>query len=515
MLRNRSLLAVTAIVLGALIVIAVLALAPSSEDSSAGVLIQGDANCDQTVDTRDALADLKEVAEIEPPAACVFLAGDVDCSGAIEANDVTGILLFHANATQPSGGAGCPPIGEPVTSPTVTTSPSLIGSPTPTPTAGSPTSTPTPAPTLGTSYSAQPVLPSGYLGIASGSVIEFALIPGRPNEAIVALQSGYIYRVALDESFAPALWGDLHTLVENATGGEEGLLSVAFSPTFESDGRVYIYYTEGSPAPSVLTRYSATADDLDEGSEERLITVDQPYRNHNGGHIVFGNDGMLYFGYGDGGSSGDPGHRAQRMSTLLGKVIRIDVSAQSGYAVPEDNPFTGAPCPVDRPEGDTTTCSEIFALGFRNPFRMMNDPTSGEIWIGDVGQGDWEEVDRLAQGGNFGWACYEGFAQYDYNDPGNACSGKSFVMPRTVYSQSPSRAVTGGTIYRGSDIPELYGYYIYADFYSGHIWAVNPNDDSDAVQIADVPLNISSFTLAADGELYIVSYSDGILQLAP
>jgi glucose/arabinose dehydrogenase len=557
MLKNRRLLAlgaVTALAALTAVIIAVLALAPKSNDSQAGELVQGDADCSQTVDARDSLADLALSARIDSEANCVVQAGDVDCDDEIDSADAAAILRYSAVGQQEDNSSGnCAPIGTviatrtPTSTPPRTPTPTHTSTPTPTPTAtatasggasgsATPTAHPsgsqppvTTAPATGTpgpcagpgggaslppapgsggtpqsgAYDVQEVLSQDDLGDAADSAIEFALIPGRPNEAIVADQSGYIYRVALDQSFAPQPWGDVHSLVEFS--GEQGLLSVAFSPNFQNDCRVYLYYTKGSPQPSVLARFRATPSGLIEDSEEPLLTIEQPYTNHNGGHIVFGKDGYLYIGFGDGGSAGDPGNRAQNMGTLLGKMVRIDVSPQFGYTVPSDNPF------VDGPGGNR---DEIYALGFRNPFRFTSDPVSGDIWIGDVGQNNYEEVDRLVKGGNYGWDCREGFHEYSSNSDPVCDNPPSFIEPRAEYDHSGgNQAVTGGVIYRGDDMPELYGWYVHADFYSGRIWAVNPNDSSGAVQIAQPSLNISAFTLAADGEMYLVSYSNGIYRL--
>ncbi len=329
-----------------------------------------------------------------------------------------------------------------------------------------------------------------------------ALIPGRPNEAVIALQSGLLYRVALDQSFAPQRWGDVSGRLTD--GGEQGLLALAFSPSYQSDCRMYLYYTRGSPEPSVLSRFTSSPEGgLNAASEEVLIETEQPYANHNGGDIVFGTDGYLYLGYGDGGSGGDPQDRAQNMSTLLGKMIRIDVSTASGYTVPSDNPFV---------DGAGGARDEIYALGLRNPFRFSSDPVTGEIWIGDVGQGEWEEVSRLQAGGNYGWDCYEGPSEYDYTS--SKCDGKSFVGPRASFDHSDgSRAVTGGVIYRGDGMPELYGWYIYTDFYNGRIRALNPAASSGDVLLGETSANIASFVLAPDGEIYLVTYSNGIHRL--
>lgn len=255
-------------------------------------------------------------------------------------------------------------------------------------------------------------------------------------------------------------------------------------------------------------RYIATPEGgLDSNTKQVLLTVEQPYANHNGGHIVFGNDGDLYLSLGDGGSENDPNDKGQNMTTDLSKIIRIDVSGQTGYTVPADNPFVG----------QSGAKPEIYALGFRNPFRTSIDPVTGDLWVGDVGQDTWEEVDRVVKGGNYGWSCYEGLVKFsNYDDPENGCSSKTFQEPRAVYGHGDgNQAVTGGAIYRGAGLPELYGYYVYADFYSGNVWAVNTNDASPAIQlISHLSHNISDFVLAANGEIYLMTYSDGLYQLS-
>jgi glucose/arabinose dehydrogenase len=276
--------------------------------------------------------------------------------------------------------------------------------------------------------------------------------------------------------------------------GEQGLLSIAFSPTFESDGRVYLYYTRGSPDESVLARYQTTPDGLDAGSEEVLIEVPQFAGNHNGGHIVFDAAGHLLLSLGDGGGGGDPEGNGQNFNTLLGSVLRIDVSGDSGYAIPPDNPFG----------------NEVFAYGLRNPWRMSIDRATGDIWLGDVGQNQFEEINRIVRGGNYGWNCYEGFVEYDISD---ACVNESFVQPRAAYNHDFGVAVTGGFVYRGAALPELSGWYVYGDFYSGLLWAANTADASDPVLLSETGVNIASFSELPDSELLIVSYTDGVFRL--
>ncbi len=549
MLKDPRVAAAAGIAALALVVVVAIALAPwSSGNSGAESLQQGDANCDQVVDALDALAVLHVAANVPPLPDCAQQTADVDCSNSINAVDAIEIMGYAAGIPSRTGGAAaaeqtCPPIGSqldtPTSSPTSTAtvppptpSPTPTSSPSPTPqppTASPPPHTPgdcsgpgggaslpsAPSPTSPPSadaYGATQVLSAGYLGSAADNAIEFAVIPGRPNEGVIATQAGYIYHVMLDGSSEPTLWGDVHSLV-TFKNDEQGLLSLAFSPSYTQDCRVYLYYTPGSPFPTVLARFLSTPEGgLDFGSKEVLIQVEEFAANHNGGNIVFDSSGYLYFSVGDGGGAGDPHRRGQALSTLLGKVSRIDVSGQSGYSIPSGNPFAGdgSKCTIPRSANDTSTCPEIYAYGFRNPFRISIDPVSGQLWAGDVGQSAWEEVDLVTNGGNYGWSCREGPVTY------NACAVTSFVEPRAYYGHSDgNQAVTGGVIYHGASMPELYGWYVYADFYSGNVWAVNPADSSDAVQITHHGgHNISDFILAANGEVYMLDYYSGLYQLS-
>lgn len=333
-----------------------------------------------------------------------------------------------------------------------------------------------------------------------GDMLDFALIPGTDNAALIARQNGEIWRVSLDGSFGPSMFGNLDPIV--TSGGEQGLLSLALSPQFQSDGRVYVYYTRGSPNPSVLSRFQATATCMDTGSETVIIEIPQPYPNHNGGRIVFGHDGNLYLSLGDGGSGGDPLNNGQNLESLLGKILRLAVTGESTYAIPPGNPFAG-----------TAGRDEIFAHGFRNPWRISVDRNTGDIWAGDVGQSDWEELDKVTLGGNYGWRCYEGFDPYNLagcsTDPGR------YAFPRAVYPTqgTDNQSVVGGYVYRGAAIPALYGHYVYADTYSGRIWAVNTADSSEPVQLLDTSEFIYSFAEMANGELLVLTVG-GIYRLA-
>lgn len=331
------------------------------------------------------------------------------------------------------------------------------------------------------------------------NMVDLVMFPGSDNEAVVVRQDGVITKVSLDGSAPAATFGDISDRVR--FGGEEGLLSLAFSPQFASDHRVYVYYTQGSPKPSVLSRFQIVNGVMDTSSEVKILEVPQPYANHNGGRIVFGPDGMLYLSLGDGGSEGDPDNNGQNKDTLLGKLLRLDVTGQTAYAVPPDNPFAAG---GGRPE--------IWAYGLRNAWRYSFDRATGDLWLADVGQDKWEEVDRIVKGGNYGWRCYEGFAPYNTD----GCPSPGFEWPRAVYDHSGgNQAVVGGYVYRGSAMPELYGWYVYADAYSGRVWALDatPGATSDPVLLVKSDRFITSFAERPDGELLLVTFNNAIYKL--
>ncbi len=486
--------------------IALLWLAPWPSGSSAtGSGIQGDANCDHVVDSTDALAGLRYVAKLDPQANCLLTAGDINCSDGLDSIDALEILRYvaHLPALGPADSSGaCPAIGQPLAK---TGSPSFTPPPiaTSTATPGAPATTASPTPTVTATATPPPGTPRpGGYALSKllefpelEQAVEFAMIPGSSDAAVVATQEGKVWRVSLSGG-APAPFGDISDRLDS--GGEQGLLSLAFSPNFQSDSRVYLYYTKGSPQPSVLSRFQATATHLDESSEQVLLQVPQPFANHNGGHIIFGPDGMLYLSLGDGGGAGDPDRNGQDTNALLGKVLRIDVSGSS-YSVPPDNPFAGG--------GGR---GEVFAYGLRNPWRMTVDSLTGDIWLGDVGQGQWEEVDRLVKGGNFGWNCYEGPEPYDLS----GCPAGGFQGPRAYYGHDQGSAITGGFVYRGSALPELYGWYVYADFYSGRLWAVDASSlNSAPVLLANTNATPASFAELPDKELAIVDYKGAIYKI--
>jgi len=343
-------------------------------------------------------------------------------------------------------------------------------------------------------YQAVPAIPNANFG----GMLGLAPIPGDATHAAVVTQEGVIYRVNLSAPAQPAeLFLDLRDLLIPNPGNEEGLLGLAFAPDYAVSRRLYVYYTAGSPRRSVLARYTAGAA-ADPASARVLLEIDEPYANHNGGALAFGPDNMLYIGVGDGGSGGDPHGNGQSTATLLGKILRIDVSGD-GYAIPADNPFAAG--------GGR---GEIWAYGFRNPWRITFDPETGQLWAGDVGQNQWEEVDRVVRGGNYGWNRFEGFDCYGTS----RCDFSGTLLPRASYGHDLGCSVTGGYVYRGDAIPELRGWYVYGDFCSGRIWAVDASrDEGDAIPLADTGRSIASFGVLADGEIYLVTFNNAIYRL--
>lgn len=297
-----------------------------------------------------------------------------------------------------------------------------------------------------------------------------------------------------------------------ASGGELGLLGMAFHPDFPTDPRVFLSYTIG-PSGQRVSRISAfrTADGggtLDPGSETLVLSVAQPEDNHNGGGIAFGPDGLLYIGFGDGGGGGDrhgTDGNGQRLTTLLGKMLRIDVDGAAPYAIPAGNPFAQhALCPAAGRASDE--CPEIYAWGLRNPWRWSFDRANGELWVADVGQGTWEEVNQVSLGGNYGWRCREG--AHDYNTAGTpACTGAAPIDPVAEYDHSLGASITGGYVYRGPQNTGLHGRFIFGDYVSGRIWAWLPElavQPRQPTELLASGLNIASFGQGNDGELYVV-----------
>jgi glucose/arabinose dehydrogenase len=308
-------------------------------------------------------------------------------------------------------------------------------------------------------------------------------------------------RVVRDAELQPAPFLDISSRV--VWGGEQGLLGLAFHPRFASNGRFFVNYTD-LQGDTVVAEYAVSADDpdvADPDSERVLLGFTQPFANHNGGALAFGPDGYLYVATGDGGSAGDPFGNGQSLDTLLGKLLRIDVNDRGDgleYGIPPDNPF------ADR-DGAR---AEIWAYGLRNPWRFSFDPATGALWIGDVGQGSWEEIDHVVStkpGLNFGWNITEGDACFQ---PLTGCDRSGITLPVAVYDHGQGCSVTGGYVYRGDRWPALFGAYLFADYCSGTIWGL----DADARKpepsvVLQTNRAFSSFGEDEAGELYVTDLS--------
>lgn len=293
----------------------------------------------------------------------------------------------------------------------------------------------------------------------------------------------------------------------NSIASERGLLGLAFHPDYQNNGYFYVNYTnnDGDTRISRFSRSASGPNEADPNSELILLEVDQPYSNHNAGDLNFGPDGYLYFGMGDGGLGGDPLNSGQTRLSLLGKMLRIDVDNGNPYAIPPGNPFAD----------DDFTADEIWALGLRNPWRFSFDRLTGDMWIADVGQDSWEEIDfqpaSSTGGENYGWRCYEGFAPYNTNNCGPA---GEYTPPIHAYANSNSVgcSVTGGFVYRGEAFPALYGKYIYADYCSGRFWSLEPDGQGGWVNTELINTTNSEFvTFGEDksGELFVGGIGSG------
>jgi len=324
-------------------------------------------------------------------------------------------------------------------------------------------------------------------------------------------------RIVKDGRLLPTPFLDIRSLV--ASGGERGLLSVAFHPQFKTNGVFVVDYTRASTNPAyvgdtVIARYTArpaNADVVSRTSGQTLLTIAQPQANHNGGLVKFGPDGFLYIGMGDGGAGGDtgPGHapqgNGQSLTTLLGKILRIDVGATGSYTIPADNPNLG-----------TGAHHEIWAYGVRNPWRFSFDRATGDLYIGDVGQNAWEEIDFKPDGSkggiNYGWPSWEGNHRYR---TGAARTGDT--KPVAEYPHTGGAcSVTGGYVYRGTKIPALSGFYIFGDYCSGQLWTlVKYHGVWRRSVLRDTPYSISSFGEDDAGELYLVDLGGSVYRFDP
>ena len=357
---------------------------------------------------------------------------------------------------------------------------------------------PSPAPL--TELAVEPAFPA----LSLSRMVDMAYPPDGSNRLFVVLQPGRIVSFPNDPDVDTAeLFLDIRDRV-NDGGEEEGLLGLAFDPQYAANGQFYVYYSASGPRRSVVSRFTAGSDGLraDPTSERVLLEVAQPYANHNGGQIAFGPDGYLYIALGDGGSRADPQGNGQDLGTLLGSIIRIDVSTStSAYAIPSDNPFAGRA--GARPE--------IWAYGLRNPWRFSFDRATGDLWTADVGQNRFEEVDIIQPGLNYGWNVMEGGHCFESSD----CDRTGLEMPIAEYGREGGCSITGGYVYRGSRLPSLYGAYVYGDYCTGRIWALRHDGEevTEHMEIVDSDLRIPSFGEDASGELYVLSFDGQVYRL--
>jgi len=335
--------------------------------------------------------------------------------------------------------------------------------------------------------------------------------PGDTTRLFILEKTGAI-RILQGGAVRPRPFLDLGARVSG--GSEQGLLGLAFHPDYAANGRFFVDYTDLSGDTRVVEFQVSANPDSAGATEKEILFVDQPFSNHNGGQLAFGPDGKLYVGLGDGGSGGDPQGNGQSLGTLLGKILRLDVDAASPYAVPPDNPFAG----------QAGARGEIWSYGLRNPWRFSFDAETGAMWIGDVGQDSWEEIDMepVGQGGrNYGWNRMEGTHCFP---PGLSCNPAGITLPVAEYDHGVGCSVTGGFVYRGVELPELRGTYFYGDYCTGIVRSLRLVSGAPAVPRDWTPVlrtaaggpmqGLSSFGVDGKGELYLVLLSGEIYRLA-
>ncbi|MCB9835295.1 MAG: PQQ-dependent sugar dehydrogenase [Phycisphaera sp.] len=360
-------------------------------------------------------------------------------------------------------------------------------------------------------------------GVASGQVttelfasglsrpVYMVSAPGDDDTFYVVEQRGAI-RVVQNGTVLATPFLDIDPLVLNGTSGgnEQGMLGLAFSPDYVTSGRFFVYYIGTGPATNVVEYRRSAADPLvaDAGTARTIMTISQPFSNHNGGWMDFGPDGYLYIGTGDGGSSNDPGNRASQLTFLLGKLLRIDVSDdQVPYTVPADNPFVGV----------SSALPEIWAYGLRNPWRTSFDQMTGDLWIADVGQNTREEVNvqrSTSTGGeHYGWRCREGFIENPSFSGCTASLPPGVIDPIHDYTHAGGRcSITGGYVYYGCGVPEFDGKYVFGDYCSGDIWTLDPANGNAVVAVSNQGSGVSAFAQDKQGEIYVMSLFAGTIR---
>ena len=337
--------------------------------------------------------------------------------------------------------------------------------------------------------------------------IDFVEIPDDSNRFLIVEQRGII-QLMVDGELQPTPFLNLQDRVYFPDGyTEQGLLGLALDPNFVENGRFYVNYTSKNPrGMTKVSRFELSPDNPNAGdpsSESIIITVAQPYANHNGGMLDFGPDGYLYISFGDGGSADDPQGHGQNLRTLLGTIARVDVTSASPYLIPDDNPFV---------EG-TQALPEIWAYGLRNVWRFSFDIQTGDLYLADVGQNEYEEVNFQPTdspgGENYGWNVFEADEVF------RAPAIDNTVMPVASYSHSQGCSISGGYVYRGESLPELDGYYLYGDFCNGQVWWLVRDDDGNwhSDILFDTDMEISGFGQDTDGEVYILDHRGGIYKI--
>lgn len=365
---------------------------------------------------------------------------------------------------------------------------------------------PPPPPTADPQIALQRVFPM----LSFSAPVAMLQAPGDSSRWFVVEKQGIVRVFDNDPNVTvSSVFVDIAARVDSSFS-ESGLLGMAFHPDFASNGQVYLSYTSsGAPLVSNVARFDSGDGGvtLNPLGEIPIMTVLQDSANHNGGNIAFGPDGYLYAGWGDGGGGGDPLNRAQDLSNLPGSITRIDIDTGNPYAIPTNNPFAGAALCQDGFAIGGANCPEIYAWGLRNPWRWSFDSLTGNLWLGDVGQGSWEEIDLIERSMNYGWREREGAHCFN---PSSGC-GTNFVDPITEYGRSDGNSVTGGYVYRGSAIAALQGHYVYGDFGSGRVWSIPAasTQGTAGVELLASGLNIASFAEDHDGELYLLHYGAG------
>jgi glucose/arabinose dehydrogenase len=334
-----------------------------------------------------------------------------------------------------------------------------------------------------------------------GDAIGVYHAPGQANRLYIVQQSGTI-RILQRGKLVGTPFLDVSGDVKS--GGEQGLLGLAFHPDYARNGRFYVYYTTSSGDQQRVVEYRRGANGrANPGSARVLLSMDDNMENHNGGHMVFGPDGFLYIGTGDGGGAGDPDGNAQNRDSLLGKILRIDVNSRAPgkeYGIPANNPFAGS-----------GGAPEVYSYGLRNPWGFSFDRARGDIWIGDVGQNDFEEVDFRLRGGargvNFGWNAFEARSHFDGGGP---VQGSAPVGPVAQYSHDLGCSIIGGFVYRGARVPALRGRYVFADFCSGKLWTMRAGPKpgpkrNDTGRLGVTLSNVTAFGEGLNGDLYVLA----------